>query len=194
MNGLAGKIIRYALTLMIVASVASGSLAYTYGVTRERIEKMRLEEQLNAVQEVCGSVAGESSVSPDSKALELAAQKVEIVSAVFKVERSGQVLAYGFLVTPRGYGGPLTMMVGIDSEGKVTGVKVLEHRETPGLGDKVVGSSEFLSQFKGKTPADPVEIKRDIDAVSGATISSKGVTAGVRAALDAFKAVKEGEH
>jgi len=193
MNGLAGKLVRYALILMIVASIASGSLAYTYEITRERIEKMRLQEQLNAVQEVCGSIVGKGSVSPDKEALELASRKVEILNAVFRVEKEGQVLAYGFLVSPRGYGGPLTMMVGIDKEGRVTGIKVLEHRETPGLGDKVVAGSEFLEQFKNKTPSDPVEIKKDIDAVSGATISSKGVTAGVRAALDAFEALKEGE-
>ena len=193
MKGLTGKIIKYALTLMIVAAFASGSLAYTYSATRDRIEKMKLEEQLTAVKEVCGELASGGKITQDNDFLKVLTKKIQIVRAIYIVERDNQVTAYGILVAPRGYGGPMTIMVGIDSKGQVTGVKVLEHKETPGLGDKVVTGKKFLAQFRGKNASDPVEVKKDIDAVSGATISSKGVTAGVRAALDAFKMIKEGE-
>lgn len=89
-------------------------------------------------------------------------------------------------VTTRGYGGPIELMVGIDGKGKVSGVKVLNHRETPGLGANIVGT-KFLDQFKGKTFDDPIEPKKDIDAITGATISSRAVCVGVREALKKAK-------
>lgn len=89
-------------------------------------------------------------------------------------------------VSSRGYGGPIELMVGIDGKGKVSGVKVLNHRETPGLGANIVGK-KFLDQFKGKTLKDPIEPKKDIDAITGATISSRAVCVGVREALKKAK-------
>lgn len=91
-----------------------------------------------------------------------------------------------FAVSPRGYGGPIELMVGIDEKGEVCGVKVLNQRETPGLGANVV-RPKFLDQFKGKTLNDPIEPKKDIDAITGATISSRAVCVGVREALKKAK-------
>lgn len=85
------------------------------------------------------------------------------------------------VVSPRGYSGPIEMLVGID-KGKVKGIKVLSHRETPGLGANIVKSS-FLNQFIGKSLKDLIEPKKDIDAITGATISSRAVCSGVREAL-----------
>jgi len=89
---------------------------------------------------------------------------------------------WAVLVKPRGYGGPIEMLVGIDTQGRVTGVKILNHRETVGLGAKIV-DPKFLNQFKGKTNADALEPKKDIEAITGATISSRAVCAGVKEAL-----------
>lgn len=86
------------------------------------------------------------------------------------------------LVSPRGYGGPIEMLVGIDEKGRVSGVKILNQRETPGLGANIV-KPEFLKQFVGKSVSDPLIPKKDIDAITGATISSRGVCEGVREAL-----------
>ena len=85
-------------------------------------------------------------------------------------------------VSPRGYSGPIEMLVGVDPKGKVSGVKILSQRETPGLGAGIVKPS-FLKQFIGKSSKDPIEPKKDIDAITGATISSRAVCEGVRDAL-----------
>lgn len=85
-------------------------------------------------------------------------------------------------VSARGYSGPFDMLVGIDKEGKVSGLKILNQRETPGLGANISKPS-FLKQFVGKSAQDPIEPKKDIDAITGATISSRGVCEGVRQAL-----------
>ena len=89
-------------------------------------------------------------------------------------------------VSPRGYSGTIKMLVGIDKTGKVIGLKVLSQTETPGLGANVVNQN-FLKQFIGKTAKDPIEPKKDIDAITGATISSRAVCAGVKQALKEAK-------
>lgn len=89
-------------------------------------------------------------------------------------------------VSPKGYGGPIEMLLGIDDQGKVTGVKIMNHRETPGLGANIA-KPEFLKQFVGKSAGDPLEPKKDIDAITGATISSRAVCQGVKNALEKFQ-------
>jgi electron transport complex protein RnfG len=78
-------------------------------------------------------------------------------------------------VASTGYGGPIVLLVGVDTkEGKITGLKVLEHQETPGLGSNVAEAG-FLSQFLGKSLESPFRVGEDVQAVSGATISSRAV-------------------
>ena len=89
-------------------------------------------------------------------------------------------------VSTRGYGGPIDMLVGIDEQGKVSGVKILNQRETPGLGAGI-SKPAFLKQFIGKTKNDPLVPKNDIDAITGATISSRAVCLGVKNALERSK-------
>ncbi|MGB9612981.1 MAG: FMN-binding protein [Candidatus Margulisiibacteriota bacterium] len=86
------------------------------------------------------------------------------------------------LVSPRGYAGQIDMMVGVGEDGKVIKVKILNQRETPGLGANII-KEEFLKQFSGKSLKDPIEPKKDIDAITGATISSRAVSIGVKEAL-----------
>lgn len=85
-------------------------------------------------------------------------------------------------VSSRGYGGPIVLLVGVSRENKVLGLKVLSQKETPGLGNKVAGQ-RWLRQFIGRGPADPLEPKKDIDAITGATITSRAVCEGVRKLL-----------
>lgn len=82
-----------------------------------------------------------------------------------------------------GYHGPIELMVGIDEQGKVSGVKVISQHETAGLGADIV-KPKFLGQFIGKSAKDKIEAKQDIDAITGATISSRAVCTGVKNALE----------
>lgn len=88
-------------------------------------------------------------------------------------------------VSPRGYAGPVRMLVGVSLDGKVIGLKIIEQKETPGLGSNIT-SRKFLGQFIGKTINDPIQPKQDIDAITGATISSRAVCNGVREGLRRF--------
>ena len=97
--------------------------------------------------------------------------------------------------TANSYGGLITVMVGVDAKGAITGVKVMAHTDTPGLGTKAM-TPEYLKQYIGKTSADIVEgqdgdtIKnnKNLDAITGATISSNGIYHSVQTALKQFDA------
>ena len=107
------------------------------------------------------------------------------VNAVYSVQdREGSIIGYCVDVDSYGYGSdPINLLVGLDSDGRAVAVKVLSHSETPGVGSKATASS-FLSQFEGKSGI--LAVKKDggeIDAVAGATISSRAITAGVSLAL-----------
>ena len=113
---------------------------------------------------------------------------VSTVTAVYQVEENGTVSGYCFDVTAKGYD-TVTMIVGINTELIVTGVKILSQAETPGIGSKAVDpEGAFLPQFKGLS-------SRNLDSVvmvSGATISSKGIKAGVQSAVDLCTVILEG--
>ncbi len=102
-----------------------------------------------------------------------------------------------FVVSARdGYSGPIRLLVGIDVEGTVTAVQVLEHRETPGLGDRVeAGKSDWVKQFDGRSLINPTpdgwEIKRDggeFDQLTGASVTPRAIVNAVRETLLYFAA------
>lgn len=117
---------------------------------------------------------------------------------LYRARKAGQpVAAVITAVTPHGYIGPVHMLVAIAADGHVEGVRVLEHEETPGLGDRV-DDSAWLRQFAGRAPGDPDSagwaVRRDggrFDAISGATISSRAVIHAVRDAALFFERHRE---
>ena len=109
---------------------------------------------------------------------------------------AGQVQALALPVTRRdGYSGDIALLVGIDPDGEVTGVRVLAHRETPGLGDKIEHTrSDWITAFRGRSLGDPPPAQWGVrpeggafDAFTGATITPRAVVHGVRDALIYFE-------
>lgn len=160
-----------ATILMVFCVISAGGLAFVYLFTQPKIEqnaKLSLENSLREV--LPGSTAFE----------ELKGEGAQ----VYKSDKG-----YAVLVSLRGYSGPVKMLVGVDKEGKVVRVKVLDQKETPGLGAKVV-QPEFLSQFSGKSESDKLEPKQDIDAITGATITSRAACQGVKQALKCRRKIR----
>jgi len=100
---------------------------------------------------------------------------------------SGKPVAYISSTAGKGYSSYIAMLVSMDTDLKIKDVKILHHGETPGLGDQVEDRILFLDQFKGKALSQLVllktETKENIQAISGATISSRAVTNGVKDAV-----------
>jgi len=113
---------------------------------------------------------------------------------VYRARRGGKVAAVVFQVTGPGYAGPIDCMLGIDRDGAVTGVRVIRHKETPGLGDKIeVAKSAWVHAFEGKSfanlPEDKWAVKKDggvFDQFAGATITPRGVTRAVKGGMTFF--------
>ncbi len=99
---------------------------------------------------------------------------------VYLVYSGDAIVGYSVNIAAGGFGGNIDMMVGINSDGTVKGTKIISMSETPGVGTKV-NSDSFLGQFTGK--GDDIALGETIDAISGATISSRAVTDGVKSAL-----------
>lgn len=112
------------------------------------------------------------------------------LSALYAVTEDDAPAGYALTIVASGSQGNIEMMVGVDEADVVTGVSIVSNSETPGIGSKVMGNeptasgTPVLDQFIGKSPADgTLSVGGGIDAIGGATVSTRGVTTGVNAAL-----------
>jgi electron transport complex protein RnfG len=115
---------------------------------------------------------------------------------VYRATRQDEISALAFRqVATGGYGGPIQLLLGVDPNGKLLGVRVLSHKETPGLGDKIErAKSDWIESFKGRSLDDPTlsqwTVKKQggqFDQFTGATITPKAVILGIKAGLQFFK-------
>ena len=165
-------VLRLALTLLIIAGVMAAALAGVNSVTAPIIEKLTYEKTQAAVSAVLPG-GGDTVDFP----------AMDLVSKVYKGENG-----YAVEVTPSGFDNTITMMVGVDNAGAVTGISVIDHSETAGLGAVAAATTAageaFRAQFKGMSGS--VSVSKDggqVDAITSATITSRAVCSGVNAAL-----------
>ncbi len=179
------KILSLGFNLAIICAIAAGALAYTYAKTKDRIAQQIWEEQIKAAKAVLPEVKKNEDFKEMKELTEAVRAKVALVDKIFEGYADGQLIGYAVQVLPRGYGGPITLMVGLGLDGRVSDIKVVDHRETPGLGSGIEDPA-WAGQFQGKKSGDSLKVNKDFDALSGATISSKGIARGVKDALEAY--------
>lgn len=112
---------------------------------------------------------------------------------IFLAKKDSRVTAVAYAATGSGYGGEIEVMVGLSMDGKLTGISVMTHSETPGLGARIT-ERDFTEQFRGQPLEGGVQLSSEggaIDAVSGASFSSKGVISAINDAVELFPRVKE---
>lgn len=167
-------ILRLALTLLVITGVMAAALGCINAVTAPRIDAIASEKTQAAI----GAVLPGGGEPVDFEDATGTVQKVYASDSGYAVE-----------VEPQGFGGAITMMVGIDKEGSILGIEIISHTETPGLGAvaaaKTTAGESFRSQFAGLSGS--VAVSKDggsVAAVTSATITSRAVCAGVNAALD----------
>lgn len=167
-------VVRLALTLLAITAVVAVALAGVNAITEPKIEEFNQQKLQSAIEEV---LPGGGSSVPFT-------DETETVSTVYQGE-SG----YAVEVHPNGFGGAITMMVGVGNDGKVLGISVVSQSETAGLGAVCAATTSpgeaFRGQFAGVSGS--IAVTKDggqIDAITGATITSRAVTTGVNAALD----------
>ena len=97
-------------------------------------------------------------------------------------ESAGDVRGYAAVGQASGYGGPIKVMVGIDLDGNVLGLQLIENRKTPGF-FRLIESNNYLDQFLAADIYTPLKVGEDIDGISGATLSAEGIAAAAREAV-----------
>ena len=167
-------IARLGLTLFIITAVVAALLAGINSITAPIIEQLNAEKTQKAIEAVLPG-GGESVPFTDASGL---------VSVVYKGEAG-----YAVQVAPAGFDGPITMMVGVGFDGNILGISIIKHTETAGLGAVAAATTSAGENFRGNFVghSGSVAVTKDggeIDSITGATITSRAVCAGVNAALD----------
>lgn len=182
------EIVMPALILFLIVFAAVAILAWCNSATYDKIQQINAENAAKARQ----------CVLPKAKQFEEVSDfKGEgIVKNVFEGKDGDKKVGYCVSVTPSGYGGEMEIMVGVDDDLKIAGIEIVSSSETAGLG-KNASKESFKSQFVGLTKEitvkknAPDKNNNEIQALSGATITSNAVSSGANAAIDAVKKIKE---
>lgn len=181
------------VTLFITCVIVAGLLGGVNAITEDKIAAINWEKTVQAMK----AVVADPDNTEFSEAVENTAEMSEAAAAaggtldsVYEVLVGGENAGYAIKVVASGSQGNIEMMVGVDGEGTVTGVSIVDNAETAGIGAKVMANDALasgvgvLDQFQGKSAADGVlTVGTNVDAITGATVSTKGVTAGVNTAL-----------
>lgn len=174
------------LCLTLVCLFCSAVLAAVYAVTKDPIDRTNA----NILKESIGAVLPEGGELSGANAIEVGGQ----LSEYYVSTSEGVPVAYAIKSSTVGFGGPLTLMVGITADGKIYNTSVLAHSETPGLGAKCTTDEHFMTQFKGFDPAQKMlTVKKDggdVDAITASTITSRAYSTAIKNAVDAFQKIK----
>ena len=185
-------IIKLTVTLFLTCLVVAAALGGVNAITADKIAAINWENTQKAMKEVVADPDNteftELELTDDMTAA--ASTAGGTLDSAYEVVVNGENDGYAIKVVASGSQGNIEMMVGVDGEGTVTGVSIVDNSETAGIGSKVMDNEPLasgvpvLDQFQGKTAADmPLTVGSNVDAISGATVSTKGVTSGVNAAL-----------
>lgn len=185
------KMFRHGLILGLFCLGFGLLLAITDEVTLDDIAARAIDDKQNSLSQVLPDELHDNNPVNDTLTLTNAEGK-ELT--VFRARKGGRVTGVAYEIFGSGYAGEIKLMMGIDSDGKVLGVRVLAHKETPGLGDKIeVKKGPWIERFTGLSVGNPPierwKVKKDggdFDQFAGATITPRGVLKAIRSGLEFF--------
>ena len=194
---ISGKfILKVAGTLTAISLVVAALLGVVNSITKDKIAAIDAENTRIAMSAVApeGSEFGDKLEIPQAVVDAASAQGGKLTE-MYPVTNGGAEAGYVMKISASGSQGSIVMMVGVDANKAITGISVVSHSETSGIGTKVVGNEPnaagvpVLDQFIGLSGAGTLTVGGNITAVSGATVSTKGITMGANAALAAVEAL-----
>ncbi|APW48157.1 electron transport complex subunit RsxG [Rhodoferax antarcticus] len=186
---------KHALVLGGFSLSATLLLATAFGLTKEPIEKRASEDLRRSLEQVLPASMYDNNPAADAVRLPLDGAPL----LVYRARKTGRVTGVAFETHGRGYGGEIRLLLGIDGNGKLLGVRVLQHTETPGLGDKIeVSRSDWITRFTGLSLGNPPQaqwaVRKDggqFDQFAGATITPRAVVNSIRDGLRLFAAQRK---
>ena len=190
---ISGKfILKVAGTLTVISLIVAALLGLVNNVTADKIAEIDAEKTRVSMSAVVpeGSEFTDKLEISDDVAAAAAAQGGKLTE-LYGVKNAGADAGYVMKISASGSQGTIVMMVGVDANKAITGISVVSHAETSGIGTKVVGNEPnaagvpVLDQFVGMSGSGSLVVGKTVTAISGATVSTKGITMGANAALAA---------
>ncbi len=194
------SMLRAAVVLGIFAIVATALVAFTNSVTRQRIDVAKRDYTLRKLNELVPAHMHDNELDQDPLQINDPLLDKRNAVTIYRALKDKQVVAIIMqAVAPDGYSGRITLLVAIDQSGKLIGVRVTEHKETPGLGDAIeTNKSDWIHIFRDKSLQNPAEknwrVRRDngeFDQITSATITSRAVVKATYNALRYFEQHKD---
>ena len=201
------KIIKDALALTLITLVAGVALGGVYEITKDPIARQEAQAKAEAYEQVFTDAAAFEEVKMDDTLiqtirdqLDQEGYKAQSIEEIMRAEdQSGEMLGYAFtVVTSEGYGGDILFSMGVQNDGTLNGISILSIGETAGLGMNA-DTPAFKDQFVGKQVEQLQYTKNgatqddEINAISGATVTTNAMTNGVNAGLCAFRVMEGGD-
>ncbi len=192
-------IIKLSVILLIISAIAAGALAYTNQITAPMIEASKKAAATAARTDVMPDATDFTAVADDQLAsiAEKNGLTTDELNQIYIAYKDGQVVGYTIQTTSKGYSGDIVALTGIYMDGTLGGVKVLTQTETAGLGAKA--QTDWIDQYQGKTVSSELTVIKlgtpndsQIQAITGATITSRAVTKAVNMARSAFLELQGG--
>lgn len=185
------------LLLALVAVAAGAALTLSNDLTREPIAAAEARDKRQMLAQVLPAELADNDLLADTLVIADGPRKRPLT--VHLARRDGRVTAAVFELAGRGYAGDIVLLIAVDRDGVLQGVRVLRHQETPGLGDKIeVAKHPWIESFRGKSLAIPERagwaVKKDggvFDAFAGATITPRAVVGTVHTGLQFFAAHRD---
>lgn len=190
-------ILRVGLLLGLFAVVATTLVAFTETNTRDQIRENQRQALLSGINALIPHDQYDNAILQDTIRLEATEELgTEEPTTVYRARQNGENVAVVLTaIAPNGYSGKIKILVGIYSDGTLAGVRVIEHKETPGLGDKIEAKkADWILQFEGLSLKEPAtakwKVKKDggeFDQFTGATITPRAVVGAIKSALEYFR-------
>lgn len=192
------KRLSYHTALLGLAVLVTSAILVTVDVhTKDEISQRMAEDLKAKLAQVIPSNMYDNQILKDTVTIQGKDDEGKPYTTVFyRARKHGKIVAFAFPAMAYGYSGAIHLIIGVNTRGKVLGVRVISHHETPGLGDKIeADKSNWIFSFTGKSlknpPPDKWKVKKDggvFDQFTGATITPRGVVKGIKYSLEFFSA------
>ena len=171
--------------LAVFAAAACVMLAFVYTGTQKIIAERKESDKLQALEDIFPDADDYEEISISEVIPGIT------IDAAYKAVKDGETSGLIIALNRNGYSGPIKLMTGVTVDGIITGVKILEQTETPGLGSNAASGAyyvnrdkkiTFYGQFTGKSAEDRFEVNNDVQGITASTITSRAVSSAVKAA------------
>lgn len=187
------EITRLGIILFLISFIAAVALQLTNQVTAGPIAEQ--VEKANEIARKAVFPAADAFETVEASKIKTVKSELDIVQEAFIAKKGSEVIGYVVKTTPNGFSGEVEVITGINADGTISGMRVGKNTETPGLGD-LAAKPAFYEQFAGKSTAGEIGVSKsspkdnEIQALTGATITSRAVTLGVNTSIKVVEKLK----